>query len=438
MSSASDLRAADSKIPVTFAYSSAWVLDTAPLTTRFYNSLVKQFDAKFPKLTLKLEPIPGTYNDIVTKLSLLFRSRSTSPDVAEMPTQVIGQFQSAGELMAINNFLKTSSWWSTFPKVVQSEGTVGGQVYAVDQGENDEFIYYDKAIFQKAGLPTNWAPKNWAQILSAAEQIKSKVPGVFPMWLYPGNLSGSTGLLQGAANLIYGTSTPDIQVPHSSKFVIQSPGIDAVLKFYHDVYSKGLGVPMSALPSNGGIGYGGTLFQQGKLGLAIGSNYWGGGWTKTVSAPYWPQAPQMVGAAPLPTEFGQSPGIATTIGGWDLAMGAATSHPQYAWDLLNLLQDPQNSLAMANWSGFVPPSSQFGKDPAFVNFASPYNAESVDVLPYGRLIPTSANFDAWAYGFGEATANMALHPSTTVAQALSTFQSYAKNQIGASSLVTEK
>ena len=211
-----------------------------------------------------------------------------------------------------------------------------------------------------------------------------------------------------------------------------------MLTFYHDVYSKGLGVPLSALPSNGGIGYGGTLFQEGKLGLAIGSNYWGGGWTKTVSSPYWPQATQMVGATPLPTEFGQSPGIATTIGGWDLAMGADTSHPQYAWDLLNLLESPQNSLTMANWSGFVPPSSQFGKDPAFVNFASPYNAESVDVLPYGRLIPTSANFDAWAYGFGEATANMALHPSTTVAQALATFQGYAKDEIGSSSLVTEK
>ena len=191
MSSANELRAAGSKTPVTFAYSSAWVIDTAPLTTQFYNTLVKQFDAKYPSLTLKLEPIPGTYNDIVTKLSLLFRSRSTAPDIAEMPTQVIGQFQSAGELKAINNYLKTSSWWSTFPKVVQSEGTVGGQVYAVDQGENDEFIYYDKAIFKKAGLPTNWAPKNWAQNPQCSrankEQGSRRIPNVAlpgqPLWL---------------------------------------------------------------------------------------------------------------------------------------------------------------------------------------------------------------------------------------------------------------
>lgn len=192
------------------------------------------------------------------------------------------------------------------------------------------------------------------------------------------------------------------------------------------------------MPANGGIGDPTTLFKEGKLGIAIGSNYYGGGWTKLVSSPYWPDATKVIGATPLPTEFGQAPGIATTIGGWDLALAAGTKNAQYAWDLLNLMEDANNSLTVANYAGFVPPSTKFGKDPEFVDFAAPYNAVSVEVLPYGRLIPSSSNFAAWAYGFGEATGDMALHPSTTVSQALSTFQSYVKNQLGSSAVVSLK
>lgn len=430
--------ASSSKVVVTLAYSSNYVLDTTPLTTKYYNSIAQQFDAKYPSATVKLEPIPGSYNDIVTKLSLLYRSASTAPDVAEMPTEQIGQFASSGDLMALNKFLPKSAWWPTFPKVVQQEGAFGGKVYAVNQGENDEFIYYDKAVFEKAGLPAAWHPKNWAEILKAAEQVKEKVSGVYPLWLYASNLSGASGVLQGAGNLLYGTATPYIQDPKTSKWVTQSPGIDAVMKFYHEVYSNGLGVPLSILPANGGIGDPTTLFKEGKLAIAIGSNYYGGGWTKLVSSPYWPQATKVVGATPLPTEFGQAPGIATTIGGWDLALAAATKSPQYTWDLLNLMEDAKNSLTVANYAGFVPPSTKFGKDPAFVDFAAPYNAVSVDVLPYGRPIPSSSNFAAWAYGFGEATGDMALHPSTAVSHALSTFQGYVKNQLGSSAVMSVK
>ena len=37
-------------------------------------------------MTINFTEIPGSYNDLVTKLSLLYRSSSTAPDVAQIPT----------------------------------------------------------------------------------------------------------------------------------------------------------------------------------------------------------------------------------------------------------------------------------------------------------------------------------------------------------------
>ena len=429
-------QASTGKTVVTLAYSSNYVLDTTPLTTEYYNSIAKQFDAKYPHATVKLVPIAGSYTDIVDKLSLLYRSKSTAPDVAEMPTEQIGGWASAGYLLPLNKYLPTSAWWSTFPSAVQGEGTFGGKVYAVNQGENDEFMYYDKTIFQRAGLPVPWQPKTWQDIITAAQAIKAHVPGVSPLWVYSGNASGASGVLQGSGNLLYGTTTPQIQDPQTGKWVVDSPGIRVVLGFYHAVDSLGLGAPVSDLFSPSGIGDPTTMFAKGQLGIAIGSNYYGGGWTKTVSAPYFPAAPSVIGVAPVPTENGQAPGSATTIGGWDLALAASSPHPSYSWDLLNLMENAQNEVTVGNYAGFVPPSSQYGKDPAFVNFAPPFNAMSVQVLPDGRSIPSSSNFAVWAYGFNEATGDMALHPGMSVQAALNVFKGYVTNQLGASSVET--
>ena len=65
---------------------------------------------------------------------------------------------------------RSTSWWSKFPAVVQSEGTFGGKVYAVDQGENDSALLYNKTMFRKAGLPVPWTPHNWQDIVVGGGQ----------------------------------------------------------------------------------------------------------------------------------------------------------------------------------------------------------------------------------------------------------------------------
>jgi multiple sugar transport system substrate-binding protein len=412
------------------AYGSTYVFDTQGLTNKWWNQVAKQFEAQNPGIKVQLVPIPGSYNDIVNKLSLLYRSPSTAPDVAEIPTGQIGLWQSSGYLRPLDSFLPSTSWWSKFPTVVQSEGQYNGHTYAVDQGENDSAMLYNKQMFQKAGLPVPWKPKNWNDILVAAKKLKSALPGVIPLWLNAGSGSGANGLLQGINNFIVGTSTPKIQ--DGSKWVVDSPGIRDSLTFMKSVYSQGLGASETALFSPNAVTTPLTLFAKGKLAMAVGSNYFTGNWTKFIGAPYWAQAAQTMGVAPIPTESGG--GIASTLGGWDYAMSAHSGNPDAAFKLINVMENQQNSIDAANWAGWVTPNKDYWTAPAFTTFA-PYQSLFAQILAHATLTPSSSAYSIWVQGMGNATGQLVQNPSTSVGTAVNTLSSYVSNQLNGS---TEK
>jgi multiple sugar transport system substrate-binding protein len=416
------------------AYGSDYVFDTTGLTTKWWDQVAAEFKKSHPNATVQFIPIPGSYNDIVDKLSLLYRNAATAPDIAEIPTGQDGLWGQSGYLLPLNSYLKTTTWWPNFPAVIQSEGTFSGNVYAVNQGENDSALMYNEQMFRKAGLPVPWKPTSWSDIIAAAAQIKAKVPGVTPIWLNAGTDSGNGGVLQGIANFIDGSSTPTIYDAKNGKFVVDSPGIREALSLYQQAYSKGLGADTSALFSPNALTTPLTEFQSGKLAIAVGSNYYGGNWTKAVSAPYWAQAPSIMGEAVIPTYSGD--GTASTLGGWDLAIAAHTKAPKAAFDFLNIAEDEQNSIDAANWAGFVPPDKAYWQSPAYANFAPPYNAFFAAIAPSATVTPSNAAYSVWAQGMGEATGAIAQNPSTTVSQAVGILKSYVTTQLGSSQVET--
>ncbi len=411
------------------AYGSNYVFDTTGLTQKWWQQVAAEFKASHPKATVQFIPIPGSYNDIVTKLSLLYRSASTAPDVAEIPTGQIGLWAQAGYLLPLNTYLKSASWWGRFPKVIQSEGTFSGTVYAVDQGENDSALLYNKQMFATAGIPLPWQPKTWQDIITAAERIKAKLPGVTPLWLNSGTGSGANGLLQGINNFIVGSKTPTIYDTGTGKFVVDSPGIRAALSLYSQAFAHGLVADTSALFSPNAVTTPLTWFQQAKLAIAVGSNYYGGNWTKAISAPYWPQAPEVMGEAVIPTEAGG--GVASTLGGWDFAIAAHSPVAKAAFDFVSLAENQQNSIDAANWAGWVPPDRDYWILPAYTDFAPPYNAFFARITPFATLTPSNSAYSVWVQGMGEATGAIAQNPRTSVSQAVAILRNYVTGQLGA-------
>lgn len=427
--------ASTSQVTLTVAYPSVYAFDTGSLASKWWNQVKADFTKEHRNVKVDYIPIPGSYQDIVNKLSLLYRTASTAPDVAEMPSAQIGLWSSSGYLLPMNKYLATSSWFKSFPKVIQGEGEFSGKFYAVNCGENDSALMYNKTMFKKAGIPVPWNPTSWRDIITAAQKIKKALPGVTPLWLNAGTGSGANGLLQGINNFIVGSTTPTIET-QSGKMVVASPGINEALSFYRNAYADGLGASESDLFSPNAVTDPLSLFKEGKLAIAVGSNYYGGNWTKFVSAPYWPQARSIMGVANLPRYTGK--GIASTLAGWDLAISSHAKNAQLAYDFINVAQNPTNLIDAANWAGWVPPVESDWKLPAYTNFAPPYNADFAKILPSATETPTSANYSVWVQGMGEATGQFVQNPHTTVAQALSTLKTYVTEQLGSSAVTTLK
>jgi multiple sugar transport system substrate-binding protein len=308
----------------------------------------------------------------------------------------------------------------------------------VSAGENNNGIYYDKAILQKAGISLPWQPKTWQDIITAAQAIKKAEPKVSPLWLNAGTSAGPNGAGYGILNLLAGSSTPTIQTS-SGKMVVGSPGLLQTLNFYHTVFADGLGAPTSDLFSpNNAPNIPSALFAKGQLGIAVSANFIGGNWTKQVSFPYWPQASTAMGVAGLPAASGK--GYASTLSGWDygISSGATSAQATASMEFLNVAQDQTNLINAANWAGWVPPVQSDWTVPLYTNFAAPFNEEFGKLLPYSSELPSSSNYSVWVEGIEQASGAIAQKPSTTGAQAEAQMSNYITNQLGSSAVTTLK
>ncbi|MFZ0769713.1 MAG: extracellular solute-binding protein [Acidimicrobiales bacterium] len=429
---------ASSKVTITAAYAANTTFDTTPLGYTWWTTVQKEVEKAYPNITVKLVPVDGGEPDFLTKLALLYHTPSTAPTIAQFPSTEINLYASTDYLTSMNSYLAKSSWFAEYPTVIQNEGKINGKIYAVSAGENNNGIYYDKAILQKAGIPLPWQPKNWQQIIAAAEKIKKAEPNIIPLWLDAGTSAGPNGAGYGILNLLAGSSTPTIQTS-SGKMVVSSPGLLQTLNFYHEAFADGLGAPTSQLFSpNNAPNIPSADFAKGTLGIAVAANFIGGNWTKQVSFPYWPKAATAMGVAGLPAADGK--GYASTLSGWDYGISSTATSAQVtaAEDFLNIAQDQTNLIDAANWAGWVPPVKSDWTVPLYTQFASPFNEEFGNILPYSSELPSSSNYDVWVQGIEQASGAIAEKPATTGAQAEQQMDSFITNELGASAVTTLK
>lgn len=424
---------------LTVLYSNNYVFNSGDLAARWWGNIAKEWKTKYPNAELNLVGTGGTDIDMMNKAALLFRSASTAPDVIQMPTTFTSQFAGSGYLLPLDNYVAdplNAPFWQNFPAGVQEMGKVDGKLYAINTGNNNSGIVYNKDILAKAGIPMPWVPKTWNDIIVAAQKVKQSSPGVYPLWLASGVAAGPTNVLQGVGNLIYGSSTPTMFDSKTGKWVVDSPGIRESLSFYQQVYSQGLGAPSSELFRTDSVGRPPLLFKQGKLAIAIGSNWYPTVWVEPASAAPWPAGLKTIGVAPVPTSTGQAPGSASTLGGWAFAVGAVTKNPTAAWAFIKMAEEPTNLLDTALWSGFVPPDTTVGSLPEFKNYAPPFQAAFNDYAKVGIALPTDPNFPVYARGLNTATGAFVQNPSTTVDSALKMLKDSVTQQLGADKVET--
>ncbi|MCC9154478.1 extracellular solute-binding protein [Streptomyces parvulus] len=329
----------------------------------------KQFEKANPGKKVELVPIKAPDAEYYTKLQQMLRSPKTAPDLVYEDTFLINSDITSGYLKPLDPYLEKWKDWDQFidTSKAATEGE-DGKTYGVPDGTDTRGLWFSKDVFAKAGLPANWQPKTWDEVLDAARAIKEKVPGVTPLNVYTGKPAGEAATMQGFQMLLYGTNdgaSDPMYDKDTKKWITAGKGFEDSLAFVESVYKEKLGPEVSdALDPNFGTKVRGELLPQGKLGIALDGSWLPQDWLEG-SGHEWPEWSKELGLAAMPTQHGQAPGRVSMSGGWAWSVPAKAANPDLAFEFVKTMQTRANAQKWYVANSGIAVREDVANDPAY-------------------------------------------------------------------------
>ncbi|MDQ6716658.1 MAG: extracellular solute-binding protein, partial [Actinomycetota bacterium] len=195
--------------------------------------------AKGVTVNLKFQPSGVDDEQYKAKMALDLKSKSGA-DVIALDGIWVGEFAEAGYIKPLKDVVGPSvdSWdgWAQIPKSVQANAAFKDQLYGIPGGTDGRVLYYNKKLFAQAGLPADWQPASWQEILDAGAKLKA-VSGVIPLQIDAGTAMGEATTMQGALPLLVGTGA---EIYQNDKWQGNTSNDRDVLGFYKKLIDDGL------------------------------------------------------------------------------------------------------------------------------------------------------------------------------------------------------
>ncbi|WKL01643.1 extracellular solute-binding protein [Paenibacillus amylolyticus] len=155
----------DGKKEVTVSFRSSGSEDT--LTKFFQSGLVDQFEKENPDIKINIAPVLASEGDYTSKMVLQMKSPDTAPDVIAEDTSIIKSDAAAGYLEPLDTQVQGWPDWKEHIIDNLKAGVTGedGKVYGVPATSDTRGIWYNKQLFQQAGLEVPFKPASWAEVL---------------------------------------------------------------------------------------------------------------------------------------------------------------------------------------------------------------------------------------------------------------------------------
>ncbi|KST44883.1 extracellular solute-binding protein [Enterococcus faecium] len=304
--------------------------------------LEEEFIPNFEKENPDIKVIPAfitaSEGDYFSKIALSMQSESTAPDIVAEDSFMLNSDANAGYLTPLDDYVKDWEDWSNYTENLKVGSTAqDGKLYAIPGTSDSRGIWYNKNVFKKAGLPEDWQPNNWTEIIEAAEKVKKTQPDVIPFGMGVAKANGESVSMQTFQMLLYGTQD-QLFDSETRKWDVNSQGILDSLNFIDEIYNKKkLGPSLSiAINSN----YGSVMFQEkfpkDEVAMLL-DGFWNqGNWTESGATPV-ENMTERFGFAAMPTQNGEDPGSVTMSGGWTWAIPAKAKNKEASWRVLQAL-----------------------------------------------------------------------------------------------------
>ena len=314
------------------------------------NYVIPNFERRNPDVNVRYRGSGAADEAYKAAMSLDMRTGGGA-DIIAIDGIWVGEFAEARFIRPLQQVVGASyarwSGWNQIPKAVQQNASYKGVRYGIPGGTDGRIIYYNKALFRRAGLPARWQPRSWAQILSAARRLKSRLPDVTPLQVNAGTAMGEATTAQGVLPLLVGTGKR-IYSPGTRKWLGNTRELRDVLEFYRQVYRGGLGDSDLQLRA-GGRDRSFQQFSEGKIAILWEGDFF---WRSIISERgLFPMKggtrEELVGWALIPAKrpfagikgpgFKRRQSFVSISGGGGRVLNPNTKNPQEAWRLLTFM-----------------------------------------------------------------------------------------------------
>lgn len=255
------------------------------------------------------------------------------------------EFVDGGLLQPLSTLVgdAATNWegWGQIPESLQQILGYNGELYGIPRGTDARVIWFNTELFEQAGLPADWQPTSWEDVLDAARAIKENLEGVVPLQLNAGTAMGEATTMQGYLMTLLGAGE-HIYDFENGKWIASSPAILDTLRLYETIYvTEQLGDARYQLTQDG-RDRSFEDFSQGEVAMLVEGDYLWRGPIAPVGGNFpMENRDEVISFALMPA---MEPGagyngqdFVTISGGTGFVINPNTAHPQEAWQLLSFM-----------------------------------------------------------------------------------------------------
>jgi multiple sugar transport system substrate-binding protein len=303
---------------------SVWGSD---LDSQVYQKRLDMFMAKNPDIKVELVYIPSDYSQKVQTMI----AGGTSPDILQVAEDVHA-YSGKGQIISLNDFV-SSSGLDLKARYGETGGltpaySMDGNLYAMPDRGGALILYYNKDMFDKAGVSYPTKDWTWAEFLDATQKLTVKdgdtvsqygfaAGGWWPWWM-------SFIYMNGGAVL-----------DASGKPVVNSPEAVEAIQFYNDLVYKYHVAPSPEDYANLGTNSPDPLFAQGKVAMST-TGFWGIGGLKDATF-NWDIAPLFKNKV-----------NATVVFGSGFSISKDCQNPEAAWKVIEFLTSEEGQMPIVD------------------------------------------------------------------------------------------
>lgn len=351
--------------PVQITYS-VW----AGTQTPAMQEIITAFEEENPDIDVELLelPWPQYWSTLQTGAQ-----GGTAPDAFWMLAQQIRPYASGGQLLDLTDAIASEGVdLDKYPQAVLDLYDQGdGKIYGLPKDFDTNGVYYNKALFDAAGVDYPSPDWTWADFQeTAAALTKDGVWGVAAPLDYQGGYYNS--IFQAGGQVISDDGT---------KALIDTPEAISGIKFWTDIQAAGSSPTLQQLSDTDGE----TMFEQGKVAMYVSGAYW------ALKMYQNEELRPNVGVAPLPIGVER----ATVTSGIANVGYAGTKHPEEVAKFL-LFASGEKAAEIQAKSGAVLPAYEgtaatwMAAMPEFTDLQV-----FIDAIEYSVPLPVQGNAAEW-------------------------------------------